>query len=68
MTTWIKWWKNKTFNILLVITLLILLITFLFAYLLEWGWVVSVIVALVGGFIIRKIIIKALDNYDNNLK
>jgi hypothetical protein len=57
---WIKWWKNNTFLTILAIVLVTMLISFLVAYF-RCGWVLSIVVACLGGYTIRKVIVKKLD-------
>lgn len=68
MSTWVKWWKYKFVWMILLVTALTMAIAFLFAYFLDWGWIVSIISAFTGGFIIRKIVIRKIDDYVNSLK
>ena len=65
MTNWIKWWKDKTFLAVLCIVLVTMIVSFLVAFL-RCGWVLSIVVACLGGFGIRKVIIKKLDETNNN--
>lgn len=57
---WIKWWKDKTFLTILAIVIVTMLISFLVAFF-RCGWVLSIVVACLGGYAIRKVIIKKLD-------
>jgi hypothetical protein len=61
MATWIRWWEDKYFLLMWGVALLTMLISFLLAYFISWGWIPSIAIALLGGFIIRKIITKRLD-------
>lgn len=61
MGNWIKWWKSKFFLTILAIVAVTIVVTFLLAYLLEWGWIPAIALALGGGFAIRKVVIKKLD-------
>lgn len=72
---WIKWWKNKTFMTILGIALVAMVVSFLLAYFIEWGWILSIVVACIGGFLIRRVISKKMDEVvkdiednNNNLK
>lgn len=60
MTTWIKWWKDKTFLMILVIVLIAMVSSFLVAYFTS-AWWISIIIACGAGLIIRKIITNKLD-------
>lgn len=65
MGEWIKWWRNKTFLTILSIVLITMAISFCVAFF-SCAWWLSVIVACVGGFSIRKVIIKKLDETNNS--
>ena len=69
MSTWIKWWKDKTFMTILIIALSAMIIGFLSAYFIDWGWIITIILSAAAGVIMRKIIIKRIDEevekYDN---
>ena len=60
--TWVKWWKDKTFMLVLAIALLTMLIGFLFGYFLDWGWMLTILACLFGGIGIRRVITKRLDD------
>ena len=68
MSTWIKWWNSKFAWTIIVITLITMIISFLFAYFFDWGWIVSIIIACGGGFILRKLIKKKIDDYAKSLE
>jgi uncharacterized membrane protein YdbT with pleckstrin-like domain len=61
MGNWVKWWKNKTILTILGIVLLTMLVAFLFAFFFDWGWIVALVTSLLGGYGIRRVIIKYLD-------
>lgn len=61
MATWIKWWKDKTFMTVLAIALLTMLIGFLFAYFIEYGWLITIVLSVAGGVSIRKVITNRID-------
>ena len=65
MENWIKWWKNKTFLTVLGIVLITMAISFCIAFF-SCAWWLAVIVACVGGFGVRKVIIKKLDETNNS--
>lgn len=67
MGDWIKWWKDKTFLIVLSIVLVTMAISFCVAFF-SCAWWLSVIIACLGGIGIRKVIVKKLDEMssDNN--
>lgn len=57
----IRWWKSKFFLTILGVALTTIGITFLLAYFIDWGWIPAIAVALGGGFAIRRIVVKRLD-------
>ena len=61
MSNWIKWWKDKTFMSVLGVALLTMLIGFLLAYYIKWGWILTIVVTAIGGMSIRRIILKRID-------
>ena len=54
--------KDKISLLIMLTAILIVVIAFLFAFFLEWGWIISTIVALGGGYLLRFLIIKKLTN------
>ena len=67
MATWIKWWKDKTFIKIWIVIMITMIIGFLLAYFINFGWIVTIVVSCIGGFIIRKIITNKLDEISNTL-
>lgn len=72
---WIKWWKDKTFMTILGIALVAMVVSFLLAYFIEWGWILSVVVACLGGVAMRRVfskkmdeVVKDIEDNNNNLK
>jgi hypothetical protein len=63
MSKWFRWWKSDFFLMLLVAVILIKVVAFLLAYFIEWGWILAILVAVGGGFILRKMVIKKLDEW-----
>ena len=65
-----KWWKNK--DIIIIICLLIgtvVISALCAAFIVEpWNAIIAIVLALVGGFTARKLIIKALDKWLKNQK
>lgn len=59
---WIKWWKDKTFLTILAVALLTMVVAFLLAYFIDWGWVLSLVVGVTAGIAIRKIIIERIED------
>lgn len=69
MGQWIKWWKDKTLLKIIVSMFSTVIIAFLFAYFIPYGWIVSIILAIVSRqFCIKPLIDKKLqeivDNFD----
>lgn len=64
---WIKWWKDKTFMSVLGIALGTMVLSFLLAYFISWGWIPAIAVALAGGFAIRKVVVRKLDEIADKL-
>ena len=65
MNNLIKWWKDKTFITILCVIFVTMLVSVLVSFL-QYGWILSIIVALIGGFIIRQVIIKELKKMGNS--
>lgn len=63
---WIRWWKDKTFLSVLGVALGSIVASLALALLLEWGWIGSIVTALAGGFEMRRLVIKKLDEIDND--
>lgn len=67
MSNWFKWWKSKFFLTVLGIALATISVSFVLAYFIEWGWILAIIAALLGGLSIRKVLINKLEEIaDNN--
>ena len=67
MEEWIHWWKSKFFLKMLLIVFLTMIITFLVAYFTNGYWqLLSIPTACLGGLIIRKLVIKKLDEIADN--
>ena len=67
MGNFIKWWKSKFAWTLIGGALLTMVISFLFAYFFDWGWIVAIIAACSGGFTLRKLIKKKIDDFAKSL-
>ena len=63
MSEWIRWWENKFFLCGLGVALLSMLLSFLLAYFIDWGWIPAIAVATGGGLLIRRIAIMGIDDY-----
>ena len=68
MGEFIKWWKDKMSLIIVLTAVLTVVISFLFAYFFDWGWIVSIVMALGGGVLLRHLIVKKLTDTFNKLK
>ena len=67
-TNIIKWWKNKWAVLLMVVGILTVLIGFLFTYFISWGWILSLVVAAIGGIGMRHIVLRMIGVYNNDEK
>jgi hypothetical protein len=67
-TSIVKWWKNKWAVLLMVVGILSVVIGFLFAYFIEWGWILTIVVAAIGGIGMRHIAFKMIGIYDDKDK
>ena len=66
MEEWIQWWKSKFFLKILLIVFLTMITTFLVAYFTNGYWqLLSIPTACLGGLIIRRLVIKKLDEISN---
>lgn len=63
---WIRWWEDKTFLSVLGVALGTMVASLALALLLEWGWIGSIVTALAGGFEMRRIVQRKLDEIDND--
>ena len=63
---WIRWWEDKTFLSVLGVALGTMVASLSLALLLEWGWIGSIVTALAGGFEMRRIVQRKLDEIDND--
>ena len=67
-TSIVKWWKNKWAVLLMVVGILTVGIGFVFAYLISWGWILTIVVAAIGGIGMRHIAFKMIGIYDDKDK
>ena len=67
MGEWIRWWKDRTFLTILAIAIVAMLVAFVFARYISWGWIVSCLVGLLAGLFIRKVITRKLDEISDGL-
>lgn len=64
MSNWIKWWKDKTFLAMMVIAIIAVVLAYVFARFVTWGWVVSLVIGVIGGLGIRHVVVKKLNELD----
>lgn len=67
MAIFVKWWKDRTFLMILGIVIGAMVIALLLAVTMEYGWIGSIIVATTGGIAIRRIIIKSISKWNGEL-
>ena len=65
MSNWIKWWKDKTFLAMMVIAIIAVVLAYVFARFVTWGWVVSLVIGVIGGLGIRHVVVKKFNELDN---
>lgn len=63
MAEFVKWWKDKLIVAIMLTAVLSVIVAFLFAYFIEWGWILSIITAIAGGITMRKLAIKKINNW-----
>ena len=56
-----KWWKNKNFLVTLAIVFVALVLSYVMARFVSWGWVICLLIGLIGGYNIHKFVVKKLD-------
>lgn len=64
MSNWIQWWKDKTFLAMMVIAIIAVVLAYVFARFVTWGWVVSLVIGVIGGLGIRHVVVKKLNELD----
>jgi uncharacterized membrane-anchored protein len=64
----VKWWKNKWVVLLMLVGILTVVIGFLFAYFISWGWILTLVVAVVGGIGMMNISFKIIGIYNGKNK
>lgn len=67
MNEWIKWWKDKTFLTILATCLVAIVLAFVFARYISWGWIVSMLIGVLAGLFIRRVIIKRIEEGNDGL-
>lgn len=68
MSNWIQWWKDKTFLAMMVIAIIAVVLAYVFARFVTWGWVVSLVIGVIGGLGIRHVVVKKLNELDKGGK
>ena len=68
MSNWIKWWKDKLLLQIMGTAIGSVVLSFIPAYFLSWGWILSILIAVSGGVIMRKLIIKKINDYIESLE
>jgi uncharacterized membrane-anchored protein len=66
MAEFVKWWKDKLIVAIMLTAVLSVIVAFLFAYFIEWGWILSIITAIAGGITMRKLAIKKINEWVNS--
>ena len=68
MANWIKWLKNKDIvTIMCVLIGAVVISALCTVFIVEpWSAIVAFVIGIAAGFIARKLIIKAIDNWDKN--
>ena len=56
----VKWWKDKFWQQLVIISITTMLIAFFFTYFISWGWILSILIVCIGGSVAGKLIINRL--------
>ena len=64
MSNWIKWWKDKTFLTIMVTAIVAVVLACVFARCFAWGWIVSMLLGVIGGLGIRHVVVKKLNELD----
>lgn len=61
----VKWWKNKWAVLLMVVGFLTVGVGFVFAYFIEWGWVITLVITAIGGIGMRHTALRMIGIYDD---
>lgn len=67
MTNWIKWWKDRTFLTILAACIVAIVLAFVFARFISWGWLLSCLVGCLAGLFIRSVIVKRIEEDKDGL-
>lgn len=68
MNTWIKWWKDKTMLSVILISIFTVIAGFMLTYFIDWGWILTIIIAGISGLSIKHIITNRLNKEVEKLK
>lgn len=66
MAEWVKWWKDRCFLLVLLISFSSMALALLSALLVYWGWILSIVFALAGGVLIRLVIRREIEKKVKN--
>lgn len=66
MAEWVKWWKDRCFLLVLLISFSSMALALLSALLVYWGWILSIVFALTGGVLIRLVIRREIEKRVKN--
>lgn len=56
MSNWVKWWKDKNLLAVIITALVSVVLASIPAVLFELGWIISIVLAIIGGILIRHFI------------
>lgn len=57
MANLIKWFKDRAFISVAVIALVAVLLGFLTAHYISWGWLITLFIGAIGALVIRRILV-----------
>lgn len=66
MSNLIKWWKDKNLLLVIVIAVASIMLATTFACLIDWGWIIAIVIAIIGGVSMRCFIVKYIKNKFKN--
>lgn len=58
MINLIKWWKDRNLLSIVIIAIASVILSAIPAILFEWGWLLSIVIAITGGLSMRYFIVK----------
>lgn len=62
MINLIKWWKDRNLLSIVIIVIASVILSAIPAILFEWGWLLSIVIAVTGGISMRYFIVKCIKN------